>query len=102
LPNRNAAVSKTKTTIAGDSCAIWDFSTPQKEAESLAAFVTAEMHAHGLAPRDFVLLVRQKANDYAAVLEPVFLAAGLALRNEAGTLGAIMLQDRWPRKLRHS
>lgn len=75
-------MSKTTTTIAGDSCAIWDFSTPEKEADELAAFVKAEMLAHDLAPRDFVLLVRQKAGDYAAVLEPAFRAAGLPLRNE--------------------
>jgi superfamily I DNA/RNA helicase len=86
-------VSKTTTTIAGDSCAIWDFSSPEKEAEQLAAFVKAEMHAHDLAPRDFVLLVRQKANEYAAVLEPAFRTAGLPLRNEAGAVGAIMLQE---------
>jgi len=86
-------VSKTTTTIAGDSCAIWDFSSPEKEAEQLAAFVKAEMHAHDLAPRDFVLLVRQKANEYAAVLEPAFRTAGLPLRNEAGAVGAVMLQE---------
>jgi superfamily I DNA/RNA helicase len=86
-------VSQTTTTIAGDSCAIWDFSTPQTEAQSLAAFVKAEIDAHGLPPRDFVLLVRQKASDYAEKLEPAFRAAGLALRNEAGTVGALMLQE---------
>ena len=51
------------------------------------------MQTHGLGPRDFVLLVRQKASDYAAVLEPAFRVAGLALRNEAGTVGAVMLQE---------
>jgi superfamily I DNA/RNA helicase len=39
-------VSQTKTTISGDSCAIWDVSTPQHEAELLAAFVKTEMDAH--------------------------------------------------------
>lgn len=94
LDNRAvAAIAKTTTTISGDSCAIWDFSTAQKEAEVLAAFVKTEMHSHGLVPRDFALLVRQKANDYAAVLEPAFRAAGLTLRNEAGIVGAVMLQE---------
>ncbi len=88
-----APVSKTVGTIAGDSCAIWDFSTPETEAEHLAAFVAAEMKAHQLSPRDFVLLVRQKAADYVAVLEPAFAAAGIPLRNEAGSVGAIMLQE---------
>lgn len=88
-----APVSKTVGTITGDSCAIWDFSTPEVEADRLAVFIAAEMKAHKLGPRDFVLLVRQKAADYAAVLEPAFAAAGIPLRNEAGTVGAVMLQE---------
>lgn len=88
-----APVSQTTGTIAGDSCAIWDFSSPEVEAAYLAAFVAAEMRKHNLGPRDFVLLVRQKASDYAVVLEPAFNAAGIPLRNEAGTVGAVMLQE---------
>lgn len=86
-------VSKTTGTISGESCAIWDFSTPEVEADRLAAFVGSEMKTHGLGPRDFALLVRQKAADYAAVLEPAFEAAGIPLRNEAGSVGAMMLQE---------
>jgi superfamily I DNA/RNA helicase len=86
-------VSKTTGTISGDSCAIWDFSAPDIEADRLAAFVSSEMKTHGLGPRDFALLVRQKAADYAAVLEPAFVAAGIPLRNEAGSVGAMMLQE---------
>ncbi len=88
-----APVSKTAGTIAGDSCAILDFSTPEIEAKRLAAFVATEMKTYTLGPRDFVLLVRQKANEYAAVLEPAFVTAGIPLRNEAGMVGSIMLQD---------
>lgn len=88
-----APVSKTVSTIAGASCAIWDFSTPEVEADRLAEFVAAEMKTHKLGPRDFVLLVRQKAADYAAVLEPAFAAAGIPIRNEAGIVGAVMLQE---------
>ena len=88
-----APASKTAGTIAGDSCAIWDFSTPELEARHLATFVAAEMRIHALGPRDFVLLVRQKASEYAADLESAFAAVGIPLRNEAGTVGTIMLQD---------
>lgn len=88
-----APVSKTAGTISDNSCAIWDFSTPETEANRLATFVAADMKAHTLGPRDFVLLVRQKANEYAAILEPAFVAAGIPLRNEAGMVGSIMLQD---------
>ena len=86
-------VSKTTGTVAGESCAIWDFPSPEREADKLAEFVAAEMKAHDLGPRDFVLLVRQRAADYAAILQPAFAAAGTPLRNEAGQAGAIMLQE---------
>lgn len=88
-----APVSKAVGTVDGDSCAIWDFSTPEIEAKRLAAFVSTEMKTHSLGPRDFVLLVRQKTNEYAAVLEPAFIDAGITLRNEAGMAGSIPLQD---------
>jgi superfamily I DNA/RNA helicase len=86
-------VSKTAGTVAGECCAIWDFSTPTVEAQELASFVNGEIDAHQLRARDIVLLVRQKASTYAEVLAPAFEAAGLALRNEAGEVGGVMLQD---------
>ena len=89
-------ISKAEATITGDSCAIWDFQTPDIEAARLAAFIASEMKAHGLGPRDFVLLVRQRADRYAALLEPKFRAAGIALRNEAGAVGEITLQELLP------
>ena len=90
-------VSKAKPTIDGDSCAIWDFSSPQMEAARLAEFVAAEIQGKGLAPRDFVLLVRQLADRYAAVLEPAFKAAGLSLRNEAKmVIPMVSLQELLP------
>jgi superfamily I DNA/RNA helicase len=86
-------VSMAKSAIDGESCAIWDFSSPQIEAQRLAAFVASEMETRKLGPRDFVLLIRQRADRYAAVLEPAFEAAGLSLRNEAAMIGAVPMQD---------
>ena len=86
-------VSMATGIVAGESCAIWDFPSPEREADRLAEFVALEMKEHDLGPRDFVLLVRQKAAEYAAVLQPAFAAAGIPLRNEAGQAGAIMLQE---------
>jgi superfamily I DNA/RNA helicase len=86
-------ISRANGTISGDSCAIWDFTSPQNEAAYLAAFISAEMKAQEIGPRDFVLLVRQKAADYAAILDPAFRTAGLTLRNEAGVVGTVMLQE---------
>lgn len=86
-------ISKAKTTITGDSCVILDFTTPQAEATKLAGFVKSEMAKRDLQPRDFVLLVRQLADRYAAILQPAFQAAGIPLRNEAGKAGEVMLQE---------
>ena len=72
---------------------MWDFTTPEKEAECLADFVKKQMAEYGLAPRDFSILVRQKAADYMKVLEPRFAARGLYLRNEAAQVGPIALQE---------
>lgn len=94
LDARSAApVSKAPSTVSGDSCEIWDFSTAKIEAERLAAFVADQKKTHDLAHRDFVLLVRQKAPDYFAVLEPAFTAAGIPLRNEAALVGSVALQE---------
>ena len=86
-------VSKITGTVSGESCAILDFRSPEREARKLAEIVSAQMKAHDLEPRDFSLLVRQKAAGYASVLQPVFAAAGIPVRNEAGYAGTIMLQE---------
>ncbi|AEF88864.1 UvrD/REP helicase [Delftia sp. Cs1-4] len=85
--------SRTASSIPDACCAIWDFRGANEEAQHLARFIAAQMREHGLKPTDFVLLVRQKADDYAGVLAPAFQAAGIPLRNEAAQVGAQMLQE---------
>lgn len=86
-------VSKTQGTISGDSCAVWDFSSAAVEADRLADFVAAQMQANNLEPRDFAILVRQKAGDYMKLLQPSFAKKNLNLRNEAAQVGAVALQE---------
>jgi superfamily I DNA/RNA helicase len=88
-----APVSQTTGTISGDSCAVWDFSTPDVEAKALAKFVAKQMAEHKLKPRDFAILVRQKPADYMGELESQFAKQGLILRNEALQVGAVALQE---------
>lgn len=85
--------SKAKTAILDACCSIWDFSSTHAEASTLATYVAAQMREHSLQPTDFVLLVRQKAEDYAQVLTPSFAAAGIPVRNEAAYVGSQMLQE---------
>jgi superfamily I DNA/RNA helicase len=85
--------SKAKAAIPDACCSIWDFTSTRGEANTLAAYVAAQMREHGLQPTDFVVLVRQKAEDYAQVLTPAFAAAGIPVRNEAAYVGSQMLQE---------
>lgn len=85
--------SRTHSSISDACCAILDFRSVDEEAQYLAQFIVAQMQEHALKPSDFVLLVRQKADDYARVLAPVFQASGIPLRNEAAQVGTQMLQE---------
>ncbi|MEM5366461.1 ATP-dependent helicase [Paraburkholderia azotifigens] len=86
-------VSKVVGAVDGDACAVWDFSSPTAEAETLAQFIAAEMKLHNLGPRDFVLLVRQKAQDYVPLLAGALGRHGIDLRNEAAEIGPVKLQE---------
>jgi len=87
-------VSKAKGTVRADSCVIWNFRSPEREAHHLARFVAGEMKTHGLKPRDIAVIVRQKPETYAASLAQAF-GAGIQLRNEAEYLdkGPVALQE---------
>jgi superfamily I DNA/RNA helicase len=86
-------VSKVDGTISGDSCAVWDFSSPDVEATTLAGFIAEEMKAQRLSSRDFVLLVRQKAGDYVPPLADALADRNIILRNEAAEIGPVKLQE---------
>jgi superfamily I DNA/RNA helicase len=86
-------VSKVDGAISGDSCSVWDFSSPEVEATTLAGFIAEQMKAHGLSSRDFVLLVRQKAGDYMPLLADALADHNIVLRNEAAEIGPVKLQE---------
>ncbi|MDO9295880.1 UvrD-helicase domain-containing protein [Bradyrhizobium sp.] len=86
-------ISKSKGTIVGNSCEVWDFPSADVEAANLAAFVADEMKAYDLKPRDFAILVRMKAAEYLKKLEPAFVENGLSIRNEAAQVGKVALQE---------
>ncbi len=88
-----APVSKVDGAISGHSCAVWDFSSPSVEASMLGAFIAKEMKAQRLSPRDFVILVRQKAGDYVPLLADALANHNIVLRNEAAEIGPVKLQE---------
>jgi superfamily I DNA/RNA helicase len=77
------AISQKEFPILDDACVIWEFSTPQVEAEYLATYINSSVHSSQYIPRDFVLLVKQKVEDYANVLLPMFQSANVKARDES-------------------
>jgi superfamily I DNA/RNA helicase len=88
-----APVSKVDGAISGHSCAVWDFSSPRVGASMLGALIAKEMTAQRLSPRDFVILVRQKAGDYVPLLADALADHNIVLRNEAAEIGPVKLQE---------
>ena len=79
--------------IDGNVAEIWKFQSDHIEASNIAAWLKDDMAARRKAPRDYALLVRQKADDYGAQLRHAFDERGMRIRNESHTLGRTTLQD---------
>jgi superfamily I DNA/RNA helicase len=86
-------VSQQVSTISDQAAQIWRFDSQVTEAAHLASWVSQDLQDRSLSPRDYVLLVRQKAEDYEAQLKGAFRDAGLNIRNEAKRVGKTTLQD---------
>src|SRR4029453_19190816 len=63
------------------------------EAQRLAPWVSTDIAARGLKSRDYAIIVRQTADKFEEALAPAFAAKGIALRNEAKSIGRLSLQD---------
>jgi superfamily I DNA/RNA helicase len=78
--NSQNVESKKQKYISEEACVIWDFATPQSEAEHLAKTIFDSINTYQLKPHDFVLLVKQKAKDYIKHLELAFKKYDLKIR----------------------
>lgn len=85
--------SHVKEEITGEVSQIWQFPSQEKEANGIANRIAADIQTLGLGPRDFALLVRQKADDYENDLKAAFANRGLRIRNESRMVGKVAIQD---------
>lgn len=88
--------SKTADPIPEVSDGVIAFPSDDDEREGIAKFISKEVRNGGLLAEDFIVLVRQKADEHENEgLRAAFEKEGLALRNEARTIGesGISLQD---------
>jgi superfamily I DNA/RNA helicase len=82
-----------KQGIDGDAAQIWRFGHEATEARQLAGWIAADLPRRKLLPRDYAILVRQKADQFERHLGPAFSELGLKLRNESKRVGRSTLQD---------
>jgi superfamily I DNA/RNA helicase len=92
-PNAPLSVARTARQVDGDVAQVWNSPTKTHEANYLARWLATDIAARGCVPRDYAILVRQKADDFEADLASAFGREGLRLRNESHALGRTTLQD---------
>ena len=92
-PNTVPTVAQIARQVDGDVAQVWSSQTKAAEATHLAQWIANDMATRGRAPRDYVLLVKQKSDDYEHELAGAFAAHGLRIRNESHALGKTSLQD---------
>lgn len=92
-PRTTQSKSQVASTIDTDAARIWNFPDENAEAEHVARWICYDNEKRNLAPRDFVLLVRQKAEQFEKRLQDAFQNAGLKIRNESKSIGKTTLQD---------
>lgn len=74
------------------TCAVLVSPDSYTEAVALAKFIAVQVK-DGLGPRDFGLLIRQKAVDWEKRISPAFAAEELVVRNEDRDVGGASIQD---------
>lgn len=73
--------------------AVWSFSTAEREADAIAAWIAADIEESGRQPADFALIARQQVVKLEPQLTRALSSVGLRLRNDDAQVGEIRLQD---------
>jgi len=85
--------SKAPSEISDDVAQTWNLESSNEEALHVAHWLRYDMTTRGTQPRDYALLVRQKADEFADRLGEEFEKVELQIRNESRSLGRTTLQD---------
>lgn len=76
-----------------DVVQVWRSRSTAVEGRQLAQWIAADLVTRQKQPRDYVLLVRQRADQFEEELQPIFAAVGLSIRNENKAIGRTNVQD---------
>ncbi|WP_218968187.1 UvrD-helicase domain-containing protein [Delftia sp. 60] len=92
-PHSPQIQSQTTGQLDRDVVQVWRSTSKAIEVQRLAQWISTDMTGRRKKPSDYVLLVRQKADEFEEELQSVFLAEGLSLRNESRAVGKTNVQD---------
>ncbi|WP_223645409.1 UvrD-helicase domain-containing protein [Corallococcus sp. EGB] len=87
------AVSYSTKKITGDVAQIWNCRTEASEAKYLATWLSEDIARRRTSARDYVLLVRQSAEQFEGKFRDPLATVGLSIRNESRSLGKTTLQE---------
>ncbi|MEV4260549.1 ATP-dependent helicase [Kribbella sp. NPDC049584] len=92
-PDSQQQVSQVVRHVGESPIQVWSFSNARLEAESLAAWIAADIEQSGRPPAEYALIARQRVADLEPEFAQALAAQGLKLRNDDAQVGELRLQD---------
>ncbi len=91
-PSAQLAISKAFSDIDDQPAQLWSFHDQRHEAETIAAWIAADIEASGRQPAQYGLVARQTVAEFEHDLRNALSAHGLQLRNDDAQVGELKLQ----------
>ena len=92
-PKSQLQLSQVAQRVGDSPIEIWSFSSAAREAESIAAWIAADIDQSGRPPAEYALIARQKVADLEPELARALAAQGLKVRNDDALVGDMRLQE---------
>lgn len=92
-PNSQQQLSQVVSQVGETPIQIWSFSSASLEAESIAAWIAADIERSGRLPEAYALIARQRVADLEPELAQALTVQGLKFRNDDAQIGHLRLQD---------
>ena len=92
-PDSQQQLSQVVSQVGESPIQGWSFSNPRLEAESIAAWIAADIEQSERPPAEYALIARQRVADLEPEITRALAAQGLKLRNDDAQVGELRLQD---------
>lgn len=92
-PQSQQQLSQVVSQVGDSPTQIWSFATATREADSVAAWIAADIEQSGRPPSEYALIARQRVADLEPELARALGEQGLKVRNDDAQVGGLRLQD---------